>query len=105
MVVVEERQWSLVVAKLEDPAIHRLAAELPASFAVSHKLSQALATYVERRRYLSPPRRTESAAHLSDLLMARFNLPGPIDHDGLLCALYLRTFVLVQSPREAKAEA
>lgn len=104
MVVVEERQWALTIAKLEDPAIQRLASELPSSFSVSHKLSRALATYVERRRYLSPPRRAEIARHLSELLALRFNLPGTVDHDNLLCALYLRTFVAVQAPREARAE-
>ena len=93
MVVVEERLWHVSVAKMDEPAIRQFAAELPASFQVDHKLSQALASYVERRRYLSPARRVEIARHLGELLTVRLGLPEDTDHDRLLCALYYRTFV------------
>ncbi len=49
MVVVEERQWLVSIAKMDEPVILRLAAELPGSFQVDHVLSQALASYVERQ--------------------------------------------------------
>ncbi len=98
MVVVEERQWLLSVAKMDHPEVRRLASELPASFTVSHALSRALAAYVERRRYLSAARRAEIAHHLGEPLTARFGLPPNLDHDLLLCALYYRTFVAAQSP-------
>ena len=102
MVVVEERRWAVAMARLDDAAIHRLAAELPGNLTVSHKLSRALATYVERRRYLSPPRRAEIAKHLGDILLPQLKLPTSVDHDGLLCALYVRTFV-APTAREATA--
>ena len=102
MVVVEERRWAVAMARLDDAAIHRLAAELPGNLTVSHKLSRALATYVERRRYLSPLRRAEIAKHLGDILLPQLKLPTSVDHDGLLCALYVRTFV-APTAREATA--
>jgi uncharacterized RDD family membrane protein YckC len=94
MVVVEERQWSVAVAKLDDPAIGELAAELPADFEVDHTLSQALASYVERRRFLSAARRAGIARHLGEPLVTRLRLPAGTDQDRLLCALYYRTFVV-----------
>jgi uncharacterized RDD family membrane protein YckC len=94
MVVVEERRWQMSIARIDDPAVRRLAAELPASFQVDHKLSQALASYVERRRYLSSARRAEIARHLGELLTAHLGPAADTDHDRLLCALYYRTFVV-----------
>lgn len=93
MVVVEERSWLMAGVKLDDPRIRQLAAQLPGNFTVSRKLGQALAAYVERRRYLSPARRQEIAAHLGHSLVPKLNLPPTTSHDLLLCALYHRTFV------------
>ena len=56
MVVVEERQWLTGVAKLEDPRAIQLAAYLPPNFVVTRSLARSLATYVERRRFFTPPR-------------------------------------------------
>jgi uncharacterized RDD family membrane protein YckC len=97
MVVVEDRHWMVAVAKLDDPAIRNLAGELSPSFQVDHTLSQALASYVERRRYLSAPRRAGIARHLGEMLVCQLGLPADTNHDRLLCALYYRTFVVPTS--------
>src|SRR6185295_16837223 len=55
--VIEERQWLTGVAKLDDPRAIQLAAFLPPNFVVSRSLARTLATYVERRRFFTPPRR------------------------------------------------
>jgi uncharacterized RDD family membrane protein YckC len=105
MVVVEERHWLAAVAKIDDPATCQLAAVLPPDFQVSHLHSQALASYVERRRYLSALRRAGIARHLGEPLVARFGLPAETDHDRLLCALYYRTFVVPTSERQPTSTA
>src|SRR5262245_13432223 len=93
IVVVEERQWLTGVAKLEDPRAIQLAAYLPPNFIVSRSLAKVLATYVERRRFFTPPRRREVARHLAIPLLERFGLPPDTSYDLLLCALYYRTFI------------
>src|SRR5262245_23756495 len=93
IVVVEERQWLTGVAKLDDPRSIQLAAYLPPNFVVSRSMAKALATYVERRRYFTPPRRREVARHLAEPLLERFGLPADTSYDLLLCALYYRTFI------------
>jgi uncharacterized RDD family membrane protein YckC len=97
MVVVEERKWLVTAAKVDERQVKSLAGELSATFTVTHKLSQALAAYVERRRYLSAERRREIARHLTDSLTARLGVPHDTDPDLLLCALYYRTFVATQA--------
>jgi hypothetical protein len=101
MVVVEERSWLLGTARLEDPRTKRLAAQIPSTFQVSRRLGQALAAYVERRRYLSAARRHEIARHLGRILVPRFGLDPNTSHDLLLCALYYRTFVSDEFEEEA----
>lgn len=93
MVVIEERGWMLSTVKFDDEQIVRLSAELPASFQISRKLSQALAAYAERRPYLSLIRRQEISRHLGEPLIAELGLPPETSHDLLLCALYHRNFV------------
>ena len=93
MVIAEQRGWVNKGVAFDDPRIPQLAALLPRNFSVSRKLGQALASYIERRRFLSAPRRQEIAANLGSLLLPRFNLPLNTSHDLLLCALYHRTFV------------
>jgi uncharacterized RDD family membrane protein YckC len=93
MVVMEERPWLTGLAKLEDPRAAQLAEYLPADFQVPRSLAQALATYVDRRRFFSQARRKEVAGHLARPLLARFGLPGDTSYDLLLCALYYRTFI------------
>jgi len=93
VVVMEQRSWLMGVAKLEDPRTSQLAEYLPPKFKVSRSLARALATYVERRRYFSEPRRREIARHLGEPLLREFGLPADTSHDLLLCALYYRTFI------------
>jgi uncharacterized RDD family membrane protein YckC len=104
MVVVEERSWLFGVAKIEDPRTAELAALLPANFRVSRSLAQALATYVERRRFFSPARRREIARHIGDPLLEQFHLPRDTSHDLLLCALYYRTFIADRSDARIEPE-
>jgi uncharacterized RDD family membrane protein YckC len=108
IVVVEERQWLTGVARLEDPRAIQLAAYLPPNFVVSRSLAKSLATYVERRRFFTPPRRREVARHLAIPLLERFGLPPDTSYDLLLCALYYRTFIADRSQDErhlAEAQA
>jgi uncharacterized RDD family membrane protein YckC len=100
MVVVEERQWLTGVATLEDPRAIQLAAYLPPNFVVGRALARSLATYVERRRFFTPPRRREVARHLAIPLLDRFGLPADTSYDLLLCALYYRTFIADRSQDE-----
>ncbi len=93
MVVLEERSWLVGVARIDDARTPQLAALIPASFQVSRGLARAVATYVERRRFFSAPRRREMARHLGEPLLRDFGLPPDTSHDLLLCALYYRTFV------------
>jgi len=110
IVVIEERQWLTGVAQLEDPRAIQLAAYLPPNFVVTRSLARTLATYVERRRFFTPPRRREVARHLAIPLLNRFGLPPDTSYDLLLCALYYRTFIADRSQddrrlAEAKAAA
>ena len=108
IVVIEERQWLTGVARLEDPRAIQLAAYLPPNFVVSRSLAKSLATYVERRRFFTPPRRREVARHLAIPLLDRFGLPPDTSYDLLLCALYYRTFIADRSQDErllAEAQA
>jgi uncharacterized RDD family membrane protein YckC len=108
IVVVEERHWLTGVAKLDDPRAIQLAAYLPPNFVVTRSMAKALATYVERRRFFTPPRRREVARHLAEPLLARFGLPLDTSYDLLLCALYYRTFIADRSQDErllAEAQA
>lgn len=106
IVVIEERQWLTGVAQLEDPRAIQLAAYLPPNFVVTRSLARTLATYVERRRFFTPPRRREVARHLAIPLLNRFGLPPDTSYDLLLCALYYRTFIADRSQDERRlAEA
>ena len=93
IVVVEQRSWYAGVTQIEDQRALQLAQQLPADFTVSSSLARALVTYVDRRRYFSPPRRAELARPLAQVLIELLGLPPDTQHDLLLCALYYRTFV------------
>ena len=93
IVVIEERHWLTGVAKLDDPRAIQLAAYLPPNFVVSRSLARALASYVERRRFFSPPRRREVAKHLAQPLLMKFGLPVDTSYDLVLCSLYYRKFI------------
>lgn len=96
MVVIEEKGYLVDAAKLEDPRVAQLAAEIPASFKVSRTMSRALATYVDRRQLFSPPRRREIARHIGEPLVKKFGLPPDTSYDLLLCSLYHKTFLVDQ---------
>jgi hypothetical protein len=93
MVVIDERSWRLPVANVDDPRAAAMAAFLPADFRVSRTLARTLATYVERRAYLTPARRREVAKALTDPLVARFGFLPDCDPDVVMMALYHATFL------------
>jgi len=105
VVVFEERQWLFGVAKLDDPRAVQLASYLPPDFEVTKSLAKALSTYVERRRFFSPPRRREVTRHLAEPLLKRFGLPPDTSYDLLLCALYYRAFIADRGEDEMQAAA
>jgi len=105
VVVFEERSWLFGVAKLDDPRAVQLAAYLPTDFEVTRSLAKALSTYVERRRFFSPPRRKEVARHLAEPLLRKFALPADTSYDLLLCALYYRAFIADRGEDEQQAAA
>ena len=109
MVVIEEKGFLLEAAKLEDPRVAQLAAELPMNFTVTRTMARALATYVDRRQLFSPARRREIARHIGEPLVQKFGLPPDTSYDLLLCSLYHRTFKDVQDEEvvlpAAKADA
>jgi hypothetical protein len=88
---------------MDDADVIRLAGELPAKFDISKSLGQALASYVERRRYFSPARRADIARHVGEPLREKFRLSPDTGHDLLLCALYYRVFVTDQEQDPARA--
>ncbi len=93
VVVFEQRSWLFGVAKLEDPRAVQLASFIPPEFDIPKSLARALSTYVERRRFFSPPRRRELAKALAVPLLQKFSLPSDTSYDLLLCALYYRAFI------------
>lgn len=93
MVIAEQQGWMRSNVRFTDPVVHRFANEqIPAGFRASPSLTRAIALYVERRRFLSMPRRMEIAQHVGKPLMERFGLPLNTNPDLLLCALYHRAF-------------
>ncbi|MCE9547792.1 MAG: RDD family protein [Planctomycetia bacterium] len=93
IVVREERNWIAGLVKIEDPAVIRLAANLPAGIEFSRTMREALASYVERRRFFPPGRRADIARHVGRPFCQRYGMPQETSHDLLLCALYYRAFV------------
>jgi len=93
MVVVDERSWRLPVTKLDDPRAAALASFIPGDYRVSRSMARTLATYVERRAYLTPGRRREVARSLAEPLLERFGFRPEIDPDLLMVALYHATFL------------
>lgn len=93
MVIVDERKWQLPIAKVDDARVPALASYIPVDYVISRKMARTLATYVERRHFLTPPRRREIARTLSDPLIERFEFRRDIDPDLLLYALYYKTFL------------
>ena len=96
MVVYEEPRWVADLAIADDPRTPALAEYIPHNFVVSRKMAQALAHYVDRRRYFDHGRRAEIARHLGQPLLRLFGMREDTSHDLLLCALYYRTFITKQ---------
>ncbi len=105
IVVVEERHWLMGLARLEDPRAIQLAGYLPPNFVVNRSLAKAIATYVERRRFFTVPRRKEVARHLAKPLLEQFGLPADTSYDLLLCAIYYRTFIADSADDEKQLAA
>lgn len=93
MVVIDERSWRLPVTKVEDPRAAALATFIPGDYRVSRSMARTLATYVERRAYLTPGRRREVARGLTDPLLQRFEFRPDIDPDLVMISLYHWTFI------------
>lgn len=102
MVVVDEKSWRLPVTKVDDPRAAALASYIPGDYRVSRSMARVLATYVERRAYLSPARRREVARSLTGPLLQRFEFRPDIDPDLLMVALYHATFLA--DPRDPVAD-
>lgn len=94
MVVVDEKSWQLRIAKVDDVRVPALASFIPGDYRVSPTMARTLATYAERRAYLTPARRREVARHVADPLIDRFEFRNDVDPDLLLYALYYRTFLV-----------
>ncbi|MEL6110425.1 MAG: RDD family protein [Planctomycetota bacterium] len=101
MVVVDERKWQLPIAKVEDARVPALASYIPGDYLISRNMARTLATYVERRHFLTPQRRREVARHLTDPLIERFEFRRDIDPDLLLYSLYYKTFLADSQTEEA----
>lgn len=101
MVVRETKTWGHGLAKFEDPRVPHLAEFIPPGFVIGQSLSQALAAYVDRRRFFSVPRRREIAAPLAEPLLEKFGLPEDTGYDLFLCAMYYRAFIADQGQEDA----
>ncbi len=93
MVIIDERSWKIPIAKVDDPRVPALASFIPANYRVSRTMARTLATYAERRDYLTQERRREVARHLANPLIERFEFRSDIDPDLLMHALYYKTFL------------
>ncbi|OYP31718.1 RDD family protein [Rhodopirellula sp. MGV] len=93
MVIVDERKWQLPVAKVDDARVPALASFIPGDYLITRKMARTLATYAERRHFMTPPRRREVARKLTDPLIERFEFRKDIDPDLLLYSLYYKTFL------------
>ena len=103
MVVVDERKWQLPIAKVDDARVPALSSFIPADYRISRKMARTLATYVERRHFLTPQRRREVARHLTDPLIERFEFRTDIDPDLLLYSLYYKTFLADSATEPAES--
>ncbi|MEM9827383.1 MAG: RDD family protein [Planctomycetota bacterium] len=93
MVIIDERAIRLPVVKVDDPRVPALASYIPGDYRVSRQMARMLAMYIERRSYLTPPRRREVAKHITGNLVERFDFRPDIDPDLLLYSLYYQTFL------------
>jgi uncharacterized RDD family membrane protein YckC len=92
MVVKEDSRGIASLVKLEDERVSQLAGLIPNNFMISRKMAQALANYVDQRRYYHQSRRNEIARYVAIPLLDRFHLPGDTNYDLFMCALYYKAF-------------
>ena len=92
MVVWDGRRGFNANLQPEDARAYALAELIPPTFQVSRTLARAVALYMERRRFLSPPRRHEISSNLAQPLLALFELRPDTSADLLLCAMYVRIY-------------
>lgn len=93
MVIVDERIARLTITDFDDRRVAMLARFVPADYRITRSMAKMLATYVERRNYLSPLRRAEIAKHITESLIERFKFQNDIDPDLLMMALYHKAFL------------
>ncbi|MEM9367384.1 MAG: RDD family protein [Planctomycetota bacterium] len=93
MVIIDERSWRLPTAKIDDSRVAPLSTYIPPDYRVSRSMARTLATYAERRHYLTQSRRHEIARHLAIPLIERFGFRHDLNRDLLIMALYYRTFL------------
>lgn len=98
IVIREEPDPHYGVVRFSEPLVAQLAGELPRTFVISRTLALTLSNYVQRRNMFSWPRRSEIARHLGEPLCRRLSLPGNMNHDLLLCALYHKAFIAEEEP-------
>lgn len=93
VVIFEEKKYRPDLIEFEDERVPKLAELIPADFVASRGLTQVVAEFAEKRKYLAPQRSADIAKHLADPLMDRFGILGNTDPDLFMCSLYHRLFV------------
>ena len=97
VVVTEEQKRRPNLATFLDDRVPRLAELIPTSFVPPASMSQAIAEYVEQRKYLPFQRASEIASHLAVPLMEKLGIQQDTDHDLFLCAFYFKTFMSAEN--------
>ena len=93
IVVHEQASYNHGIVNFADPRVAKLGELLPKEFFVPATLAKALASYVDRRRYLPPQRNNEIASHIAVPLLEKFGMRKDTNHDLLLCALFYKTYI------------
>jgi uncharacterized RDD family membrane protein YckC len=97
MVVVDDLTWIPPKIKVADSAAMKILSTISPSFRMSRSLQRTVASFVERRPYLSKERRAELAKLIAPALFERAGVPSTTNPDDFLCALYLREFEMQPS--------
>ncbi|MDA7910150.1 RDD family protein [Mariniblastus sp.] len=93
VVIFEEKKYRPDLIEFDDERVPNLADLIPADFVASRGLTQVVAEFAEKRKYLGPQRSADIAKHLAVPLMERFGIPADTDPDLFMCSLYHRLFV------------
>jgi uncharacterized RDD family membrane protein YckC len=80
---------------LSPEACREIAATVPAELfsSLDSRTAQSIANYASRRAVLGKSRSNEIAAHLTDALRTRYDLPKNIEADQLLQAVYFHLYI------------